>query len=167
MQIRKATIADISALVSLNYEVQEAHARAFPQRFRSGTANEIVAQAFRTSIEAPSAYWLVAEAKQPIGFLSAEFKEREESWCQIAHRACYLAGIAVAAPFRRQGVARALVDQMRREAQVRGVSFVDLDVWAFNQEARAAFSRFGFNRLMERMTLEVVAPNQSREPTHL
>jgi ribosomal protein S18 acetylase RimI-like enzyme len=110
-------------------------------------------------IEAPSSYWLVAEEEQPVGFLSAEFREQGESWCLAPRRVCYLAGIVVAAAFRRRGVARALFGALQREADARGVSSIDADVWAFNAEAREVFVKLGFRRMMERLTLSAERPN--------
>jgi ribosomal protein S18 acetylase RimI-like enzyme len=112
----------------------------------------------------PSSYWLVAEDEEPIGFLSAEFREREESWCLVSHQVCYIAGIVVAPRSRRKGIARALVDQLKREVQARGVSGIELDVWAFNKEARQAFLKLGFSPLMERMTLAAEKPQTAPEP---
>jgi shikimate dehydrogenase len=104
-------------------------------------------------IEAPSSYWLVAEEDQPIAFLSAEFRDREETWYLVPHRLCYLAAIAVAPGFRHRGIARALLAELQREAAARGVTCIELDVWTFNEQAREAFARLGFRGIMERMTL--------------
>lgn len=153
MKIRKATVADIPVLVALNQNLQNMHAEAFPERFRRNVPAETVERAFRAMIQAPSSYWLVAEEDQPIAFLSAEFREREENWCLVAHRVCYLAGIMVAPPFRRKGIARALLGELRREADARGVTSIELDVWAFNEQAKQAFTSLGFCGIMERMTL--------------
>ena len=112
-----------------------------------------MAHAFGAMMEAPSAYWLVAEEEQPIAFLSAEFRERPESWCLVSHRVCYLAGIVVAPEFRRRGIARALLTELKREADARGVAGIELDVWSFNEQAKRFFIRVGFQGLMERMTL--------------
>ena len=154
MKIRKATVSDVPALAALNQSVQEMHADAFPGRFRRGAPDTSVEQAFSAMIQAPSAYWLVAEEDQPIAFLSAEFREREESWCLAAHQVCYLAGIAVESRFRRRGIARALFGELKRETDARGVASIDLDVWVFNEPARQMFASFGFRGIMERMTLD-------------
>lgn len=163
MRIRRATAADAPALVALNQSVQELHARALPDRFRSNVPAETMERAFAEMILAPSAFWLVADAAddgengQPIAFLSAEFRERVETWCAVAQRVCYLSGIAVAPQFRRRGIARALLTELQREATARGASCIDLDVWAFNAAARQAFERLGFCGVMERMTLRAEA----------
>ena len=153
MKIRKATVSDASALAELNQSVQDMHADAYPVRFRRDAPAETVERAFGEMIQAPSSYWLVAGEDQPIGFLSAEFKERDESWCLAAHRVCYLAGIAVSPAFRRRGIARALFNELKRESDARGVIGIDLDVWSFNKQARQFFASLGFRGMMERMTL--------------
>jgi diamine N-acetyltransferase len=153
MKIRLATIADISALATLQQSVQEMHAEAFPERFRRNVPAETMERAIRDMLQTPSSYWLVAEDEQPIAYLNAEFRERDESWCAVAQRVCYLAGIAVAPNFRRRGIARALVAELKREADARGVAAIELDVWAFNDEAQHVFSSLGFRTIMQRMSL--------------
>jgi ribosomal protein S18 acetylase RimI-like enzyme len=165
MKIRQATISDVPVLVSLNRAVQEMHADAFPEKFRRDAPEEVVARAFGAMIEAPSAYWIVAEEEQPIAFLSAEFREREESWCFVSHRVCYLAGIVVAPGFRRRGIARMLLDALQQEAVARGVKCIELDVWAFNEAAKQVFLKLGFHGVMERMTLSAGRPDKSVQPT--
>lgn len=153
MKIRTATVSDVPGLVALNQSVQDMHAKAFPERFRRDTPKEIVEQAFGAMIQAPSSYWLVAVEDQPIAFLNSEFREREESWCLVPHRLCYLAGIVVAPQFRRRGIARALLDELNKEAVARGVTSIELDVWTFNEQAKLAFTSLGFRSVMEKMTL--------------
>ena len=166
-RIRKATSSDIPRLVSLNRAAQDMHARAVPARFRRNAPEGEVERAFGAMIGAGASYWLVAERDdgQPIGFLSAEFREREESWCLRSHRVCYLAGIVVAPEFRRKGIARALLEELKHAVEARDVDDIELDVWAFNDEARQAFTHLGFKRLMERMTLPAKTPNKAPEPT--
>ena len=167
MKIRKATVSDASVLVALNQSVQNMHADAFPERFRRDAPKETVERAFGAMIQAPSSYWLVAEEDEPIAFLNAEFREREESWCLVSHRVCYLAGIVVEPRFRRRGIARALVSELKREADARGVTCIELDVWAFNEQARQMFTCMGFRGIMERMTLAAERPGtrEIRGPT--
>jgi len=162
MKIRQATISDVPVLVSLNRPVQDMHADAFPERFRRDAPGEVVARAFGAMIEAPSSYWIVAEEEEPIAFLSAEFRERDESWCLISHRVCYLAAIVVAPGFRRRGIARALLAALQQEADARSVNWIELDVWAFNKQARQVFINLGFQGRMERMTLSAGKPSSAR-----
>jgi ribosomal protein S18 acetylase RimI-like enzyme len=161
VKIRKATVADAPALAALNQSVQDMHADAFPEKFRRNVPAESVARAFGAAIQGPSAYWLIGEEEQPIAFLCAEFREHEESWSVVAHRICYLAGIAVAPEYRRKGIARALLDELKREAEARGVTSIELDVWAFNEPAKRAFAILGFRGMRERMALAI--ENKSKQ----
>lgn len=161
MIIRWATISDVPQLVALNRAVQGMHADAFPERFRRDVPEQAVADAFTAMLQATSSFWLVAEEEQVVGFLSAEFREHGESWCLVPRRMCYLAGIVVAPGFRHRGIARALVAALQREASARGVASIELDVWAFNDEAREAFVKLGFKPLMEKMALLAKAADKA------
>ena len=165
MIIRRATVADVPARVALNRVAQSLHATGDPRTFRRDPPDRLVAQAFEAAIEASGSYWLLAEVKRPAGYLSAEFRHRDESWCMISHPLCYIAGIVVAPEYRRRGVARALLGELSREASVRGVARIELDVWSFNAAARKAFVSLGFRPAMERMTLSSCGPNNPAEPT--
>lgn len=156
MEFRQATPADIPALAQLNDQVQQLHAAAFPERFRLKVPPAEMERALLSQLQAPAAYWLVAEEEQVIvGFLSAEFRDRPETWCTVAQRICYLAGLAVAPAARRRGVARALLGELSREVAARGAMGPELDVWAFNEGAQAFFRSCGFRTVMERMSLSV------------
>ena len=163
MKIRPATVSDIPALVSLNRIVHRMHAAAFPGTFRQDPPDQVVAEAFKAAIEAPSSYWLLAEEEHASAYLSADFRQRDESWYMVAHRVCYIGAIVVAPECRRMGIARALLAELKREANVRGVARIELDVWTFNHAARQAFACLGFRPVMERMTLSV--PENAPEPT--
>lgn len=163
MNVRKAKIEDAPALVALNDEVQARHAAAFPEKFRRDAPRKDVEAAFRNMLESTTACWFVAEDEgQPIAFLSAEFRERSESWCLVAHRACYLAGIVVASTHRKQGIARMLLEALQQEAAARAATSIELDVWSFNEEARQAFASLGFQTVMERMALPL-EPSEGEE----
>jgi len=153
MNIRRATISDVPALVELNRGTQAMHAAAVPEIFRAAPPDEVVAAAFVSSIQMPSALWLVAEDRDICGYLSADFRELPETWCRVHHRICYIASIAVAPESRRKGTARALVSELKREAEDRGVRRIELSVWSFNEEAKRAFDHLGFRPLMERRIL--------------
>jgi hypothetical protein len=50
------------------------------------------------------------------------------------------------------------VPVLQREADARGVNSIEVDVWAFNDEAREVFVKLGFRRVMERLTLSAETP---------
>jgi ribosomal protein S18 acetylase RimI-like enzyme len=154
MNLRQATTADVPTLAELNHRLQNRHADAFPDRFRRDVPRGEIAEAFRNMMQAPEAFWIVAEKDgRTIAFLSAEFRKRDANWVMAAHHICYLGGIVVAPEFQRKGIARKLLDELKQEAATRGATTIELDVWAFNDEAKQAFASLGFQGMMERMTL--------------
>jgi GNAT superfamily N-acetyltransferase len=154
MEIRQATIADVPVLVALNRIVHAMHVEAFPGTFRRDPPDEVVSVAFKEAIESPASYWLLAEEERAVAFLSAEFRQRGETWHMPAHRVCYIGGVVVEPDCRRKGIARALLAELKQEALSRGVARIELDVWSFNAEAREAFASLGFRPVMERMALD-------------
>jgi len=153
MNIRLATTLDIDALVSLTGYVQALHATAIPLLFRSQPPDAEVASAFHKMIEAPHSIWFIAEQEVPCGYLHAQFYDRPENWCRPATRVCNIEGIVVHPQARRKGIARNLISALKKEAEKRGVSRIELEVWSFNQEARAAYKRLGFQVFRERMEM--------------
>lgn len=151
MKIRQATVADVPALVALNRMVHAMHAEAVPDAFRPNPPDEVVAAAFKEAIGSPASCWLLAEEERPAAFLSAEFRQRPETWYRTAHQMCYISALVVEPDSRRKGIARALLAELKRHALSRGVTRIELDIWSFNNEARRAFARLGFHSLMERM----------------
>ena len=164
MKIRPATVSDALVLAEFNRIAHDKHVEAFPERFRRDTPDQVVADAFAQKLQLPTHYSLIAEEDGPIAALRADFLDIPENWHSVARRVCYLAGIVVLPAYRRQGVARALLETLQREAEARG-AMVELDVWAFNAEARQAFSKLGFASVMERMGIPAKRPNQALEPT--
>lgn len=156
MNIREANVADIPQLVALNEDIQRGHAEAMPEKFRLDPPAQEVAEAFQESIETPSSFWLVAEAEGEIlAFLKSELREREQSWCVIPHRSCYLAGIVVNPTHRRQGIGQQLVEELQREAKSRDMHQIELDVYGFNPDAKLMYESLGFQSVAERMKLSL------------
>ena len=156
MNIRTATPSDLPTIVALNRPLHLRHAEAFPNVFRKDPQDALVTEAFRGQMESPNGCWLVAEEDNAvIGFLSAEFRQREDTWCTHFHRVCYLGGIVVDPAFRRRGVARALFTTLKQEATARETTQIELDAWAFNDDAIAAFAALGFQPLMQQMQVVV------------
>jgi ribosomal protein S18 acetylase RimI-like enzyme len=154
LTICRATRCDLAVLADLNNHVQSLHARACPALFRHDPPPEEVAAAFEKMVEDPSALWLLAKTDRPAGYLYAQFRERPESWARPALRVCNISHLVVHPDFRRLGVARRLLSDIVTEAGTRGFARIELDVWAFNHRARAAFKRLGFAVFNERMALE-------------
>jgi ribosomal protein S18 acetylase RimI-like enzyme len=63
----------------------------------------------------------------------------------------YLHHISVRSAFRRRGIGGALLENVRAAGRDVGIALLALDVWSFNEEARAFFRRHGFAPYNERL----------------
>jgi ribosomal protein S18 acetylase RimI-like enzyme len=162
MKIRPANLLDVEDLVSLNGHVQSIHAAAVPSFFRNQPPAFEAAGAFRRMLEDPAAVLLIAEERLACGYLYAQFHDRPENWFRPAFRVCNLSHLSVHPDARRKGVARRLIAAIVAEAEKRGFARIELDVWSFNHDARAAFRQLGFQVFNERMELK--RADQAPEP---
>lgn len=72
---------------------------------------------------------------------------------RIERREGFITDVAVLAPYRRSGVARALLARAEQEALLRGKRFLGLYVSARNEGARALYSGLGFHDVRVRRSI--------------
>jgi GNAT superfamily N-acetyltransferase len=146
MHLRPARPGDEPALAALNQVVQSVHVAARPDHFHATDARTVEVTAWFAKVLRSEQFlvWLAEEDGEPIGYTLTTFHEREANPFCPAQLWFEIDQIAVAEGYRGRGVARALIEAAVREARARGVTRVELQTWAFNERAVAAFSRLGF-----------------------
>lgn len=152
MQIRPATVDDASSISTLNAEVQELHAQALPHIFRPPSSGAFPPGEVAQWFESPSnQVFLACEGGVAVGYIWASLVSRPETSYRYAMDLVYINHLVVQAAYRRKGVGQALVEKVMSLAREKGISMVQLDVWSFNEQARAFFQRQGFTTFNERM----------------
>src|SRR5215468_2362447 len=136
--VRETTEADAGSISSLNTDVQAAHASAVPWLFKPAGPDTFPPDAVALLLDEP-------------GNLYAEIIDRPETSFNYAYQMIYIHHVSVRPTLRRQGVGRALVEAVQVEASKRDIHMISLDVWTFNDAARAFFSRGGFAAHSERL----------------
>jgi ribosomal protein S18 acetylase RimI-like enzyme len=150
--VRKATAVDAEALSSLNVDVQTVHWSALSTRFKPPGSDTFPATAAAALLAQPNNLVFVAEVDSlPVGYAHAEVIHRPETSFRYAEDLVYLHHISVRPPHRKRGLGRALMDAIQLAASERGIAVVTLDVWTFNEDARAFFRSNGFNPYNERL----------------
>jgi len=153
--IARATEADAEAISALNREVQGLHAAALPRLFKPPGAESFPPSGVGELLANPENVLLLARVgPEPAGYVYAEIVRRSETLLRYAHAMIYLNHISVAAPFRKRGVGRALVEAVRQIGAQHGISTLALDVWSFNEPARRFFHRCGLTPYNERLWIE-------------
>ena len=150
--IRRASAADADLLSSLNTDVQAIHASALPWHFKPPGPDTFPPAAAAAVLAQPDNLVFIAEIDSlPAGYAYAEIVRRPESSFHYAYEMVHLHHISVSPTWRRQGCGRALLDAVRTAASKTGIDLMTLDVWTFNEEARAFFQRRGFTSWSERL----------------
>ncbi len=150
--IHRATDADCAAISALNADVQGFHAERLPQRFKPPGPGVFPPEEVREVLAKPDHHVLLATVGGvPAGYVYVELLRRPDSSATHALAMTYIHHISVRPEFRRQGVGRALIAAARALGRNAGIGLVGLDVWTFNEPARAFFRRCGLAAYTERM----------------
>lgn len=150
--IRKACEQDSDVLASLNADVQSIHAAALPWRFKQPGPDTFPPAAVAALLARPENLIFIAEIDGiAAGYAYAEIVRRPETPIHDANDMVYLHHINVRPAHRRHGVGSALIGAVRAAATGGGIALIALDVWTFNDEARAFFRRHGFAAYNERL----------------
>jgi ribosomal protein S18 acetylase RimI-like enzyme len=149
--VRQATKADTGSISSLNTDVQAVHASAVPW-FKPAGPDTFPPDAVALLLDEPDNLMFIAEVESsPVGYVYAEIIDRPETSFNYAYQMIYIHHISVRTMHRRQGVGRALLEAVQMAASNMGIRMISLDVWTFNDAARAFFSRGGFTALSEKL----------------
>lgn len=144
MFVRLATTADAAAIAALNAHVQSIHADAFPWRFKQPSALSPSGADIARILAQPNYFAFVAEMDgAPAGYLTAEIVRRDDTPFHFAYVYLHVHHIAVDPAARRQGIARAMMDAAKAHGAREGIEIMSLDVWDFNDAARAFFAGYG------------------------
>lgn len=142
--IRPARIEDVAALVELHREVHELHLVNRPDQFKPTLDQEIDAK-FRKQLDGSDTKVWVAELEgKLVGHAVAVHYQRAEGPNCPARQWWELEEIGVASAHRRSGIGRALLQTVVDAATAAGIDQIELNSWAFNRNAHAAFESFGF-----------------------
>jgi ribosomal protein S18 acetylase RimI-like enzyme len=152
MNVRRASDADAEALSQLNAEIQALHAEALPWRFKPPGPGAFPPEETVGLLGRTGNHFFVAEVDDAIvGYVYAEIVRRPETALHQAQEVVYVHHLYVRPAFQRRGIGRALLDAARSVGAEQGIARLALDVWTFNEAARAFFRRYGLSPYNERL----------------
>jgi ribosomal protein S18 acetylase RimI-like enzyme len=142
--IRKADANDAEVLAVMNQTVQDLHVAHRPDYFKRVDPNAI-ADWFRSMLQKSGVRaWIAEFDGSAVGYALTVTHDRAETAFCSAWQSCEIDQIAVLSPYRRMGIARALVACAFEDARSRGIRDLELTSWSFNTEAHEAFQALGF-----------------------
>ena len=152
ISVRRATEADAESISALNTDVQALHAAAMPSRFKPPEPGSFSAREVSALLaERENLLFLAHVDGEAAGYAYAEIIRRPETSLTYSSEMLHVHHIGVGSSFRRQGVGSALLNAVRAAGLDKGITLLTLDVWSFNEAARAFFRRQGFDPYVERL----------------
>ena len=153
--VRYAKREDLPRVNELRKQVNDLHVMGRPDIFKSGFAQEMQDFLY-TVFESDNMDVIVAERKGVIcGFACVQYVHKPESPYSFARHFYDVDEFCVDKAYRRQGVATELIDFIRQEAKSKGFDRVELNMWEFNEGARAFYEAVGFNTYRRYMEMEI------------
>jgi len=143
--IRRATLADYTAVCELYAQVDALHRQALPHIFRDPQGPPREREYLSEVLAREDATLLVAEASgRIVGLVQVLDRVTLEVPILVPRHYALVDTLVVASDFRRRGVGRRLMEAAHDWARARGGESVELSVWAFNLEAVAFYQALGY-----------------------
>lgn len=146
---------DYLLIAELNEEVQELHARLFPQVFKPYDEAS-VEHALKKMINNLNCYAFVAfQDGTPIGYMVLLIKEQPENAFMFARESLYIDQIGVLSAYQKTGVGSLMMEQAERLAKELDLTRVELDHWTANTVAAAYFRNRGYTLYREQLSKQI------------
>jgi diamine N-acetyltransferase len=150
--IRAANETDLPCLAEALVRLQEAHVRAFPDIYRPFNAGDATQHLAELLSRSDAIVRVVEHEGAVAGHVVMMIETKPESMFTCERRSGHIVQIEVAPEFRRQGYGRSLLKECARLAKAHDLPRLMLEVWAFNDSARAFFLATGYEKLGVKMT---------------
>lgn len=144
MNIRRAQIKDIPAIIKLLSEVLELHAAIRPDIFKPGTTkytNDELAKLIKDDHK--PIYVAVNDEDEVLGYVFTQLQEQPFSTNMVQFKSLFIDDLCVDSAARSQGVGRALLDFVKEEGKRLGCYEITLNVWAGNDSAIRFYEKNG------------------------
>lgn len=153
--VRFAEEKDLNIINELRKQVNDIHVEGRPDVFKAGFGTEIRDFA-KVIMNGENSDIIVAERNGVIcGMVCVDYVNKPETPYSKARSFYHVQEIAVDVNYRRQGVAKELLEFMITDAKKRKLGKIELDVWEFNDSAIEFYRAVGFRQTRRWMEYEV------------
>lgn len=153
--VRFAEEKDLNIINELRKQVNDIHVEGRPDVFKAGFGTEIRDFA-KVIMNGENSDIIVVERNGVIcGMVCVDYVNKPETPYSKARSFYHVQEIAVDVNYRRQGVAKELLEFMITDAKKRKLGKIELDVWEFNDSAIEFYRVVGFRQTRRWMEYEV------------
>ena len=149
MEIRKANYDDVKILnhfLTLLIRDEKQYDLGIDESF-------VVTNMYENFIEDPSKLIIVAEEKgKIIGYLYAKIKQTDPTY---KYKIAILDALYVDNAYRRRGIAKSLIENLKKWAIHMEVKKIEVNVWSNNIKAKKLYEQENFKTVVETLSLDV------------
>ena len=154
--IREAVSKDCEQVCELSQQALELHSKARPEVFRDQGGTAFFKDYVSAILSDENAVILCAERSgRIIGMAHVLARESPDIPIMVHRRFAVIENVVVREEFRKLGVGTALIAAAHDWALRKGVARVELNVWAFNEEAIKLYKKLGYEVISSRMAKEI------------
>jgi ribosomal protein S18 acetylase RimI-like enzyme len=158
LSIREATLEDYPSLDPLFTEGDAFHREVLPHIFRRPEGAARAWSYFSSIVNSEEACIFLAQVReQVVGLVQVLVRETPDIPLLVPRRYAVVDNIVVARGWRHSGIGKALMERAQNWAVKKGVTQIELNVWAFNQGAVAFYEHLGYKVVSQRMWKELSA----------
>ena len=152
MKIIRASKLHSKTIAELNFFVQKIHNDAYPNIFKSYSANEGIKPFFEQILKDLKNYIFIAYLQDiPVGYLWAQIQKIPETPLTYSKRRIYIHHVSVDEKYRKNGVGACLIDQVKKVSKEQDIPDIAVETWTFNKDANHFFQSQGFDIYSFRM----------------
>lgn len=141
--IRKANVNDSESIGRILYQVNALHAKGRPDIFIEGT-KKFSDEELKEILKGDEIEFYVYEINDEIcAYVCVEIHEYEKCESRYERKELYVEDLCVDEKYRRQGIASKLLDYVIELGRNRGCGYLTLNVWNFNEGAKAFYEKEG------------------------
>lgn len=146
LTIRPTTEADIPRLAQLVLDLQAMHVAAYPDIFHPFPDDKTALhESYRERFARGDTGYAAVIDGEIVGYMICSLSQREAGIYTRAVTILHISEICVAPEFRSQGIGKVLLDYAKDVARDAGAGFINLTVWAFNEDALRFYEREGYH----------------------
>ena len=143
MKIRKAKLQDIEKVTNYGLILLKQHSDLDPYFVPSDAVEEVYRNFMEQSLLSEDRLLLVAEIDgKLVGYAAAEIQARSPIF-RIAKNG-YINDVFVEEEFRKLGIAREFLTELKKWFESKGIKHVELSVLADNEVGKKTWAKFGF-----------------------
>jgi GNAT superfamily N-acetyltransferase len=154
--VRPALPDDIDGIHAVYSIVEKLHREVHPEIFKEADNPDDIKEYLLASILSGDSIVFVAESDQEIiGIVIAQIRQTQNVSVLVQRTYLNISDLVVIESFRKQGVGKALMEQVYLWASERGIKHIELTVWAFNLSAKNFYQQLGYKILHHQMYKEL------------